>query len=362
MVKKSRWSLLNVCFLAGTLTLAAIFVPPEIIHGKELWLNLVICAVMVFCIGTSVTAGYHRLFSHRAYQARWPLRLFLLVFGAAAFENSALKWASDHRLHHRYVDTDRDPYSIQRGFWYAHWIWVMEERELPLQGVADLEKDPLVLWQHRHHFLIGAFVASLPLGAGLLMHDLWGSIVIGLLLRIVCTHHLTFLINSAAHTFGTQPYTDANSARDNVLLAPLTFGEGYHNFHHMWPGDYRNGVRWHHLDTTKWILSGFAWLGLVRKLNRVPDATIHRAQIGMTEKIMRARLTKAAPGLAEKLNSRLASARQRLDQALATFQAHRESWSSHRTEWKAIRLQHRAELRAAWEEWKMVCFQVRLAA
>jgi stearoyl-CoA desaturase (Delta-9 desaturase) len=360
MANGSRWSLLNVCFLAGTLILVAVFVPLEIIHGKGLRLHLAVCVIMVFLIGTAVTAGYHRLFSHRAYQAWWPLRLLLLVFGAAAFENSALKWASDHRLHHRYVDSDRDPYCIQKGFWYAHWTWVMEKQDHPLQGVADLERDPLVRWQHRHHFLIGAIVASLPLGAGLMTHNLWGSFVIGILLRIVCTHHLTFLINSAAHTFGTRPYTDANTARDNLLLAPLTFGEGYHNFHHMWPSDYRNGIRWHHLDTTKWLLNVLSWVGLARKLHRVPNATIERARISMTEKNMRTRLVKASPGLAEQLCSRLASARQRLDEALAGFQAQRDDWNSHRSERKAARRQYRDELHAAWEEWKAVCFQVRL--
>ena len=131
----------------------------------------------------------------------------------------------------------------------------MEEKDSDLPGVADLQKDPLIMWQHRNHFLIGAVVACIPLYLGLLTGHFWAYLVMGLSLRIVLTHHTTFLINSAAHMFGSRPYTDANSARDNWVLAPLTYGEGYHNFHHMWQWDYRNGVRWYQWDTTKWMLS-----------------------------------------------------------------------------------------------------------
>lgn len=234
MYLAKRWNLLNTTFLTGTLALALVLVPWRLATAGLRWSEALVCLAMVFAIGTAISGGYHRLFSHRAYKASWPVRFLFLCLGAAAFENSALKWASDHRLHHQHVDTDQDPYTIGKGFWYAHWTWVMEAKDHPLVGVADLEKDPLVRWQHRHHFLIGAVVATIPLWIGLGTGNVLGHLVFGLALRIVLTHHTTFFINSAAHWFGSRPYTDANTARDNWLLAPLTYGEGYHNFHHQW--------------------------------------------------------------------------------------------------------------------------------
>jgi stearoyl-CoA desaturase (Delta-9 desaturase) len=355
----SRWNILNAPFLIGTLGLAVVLVPIHMVRSQALGTELLVSFLLFAAIGLSITAGYHRLFSHRTYQANGLLKFLLLCFGAAAFQNSALRWSSDHRLHHRYVDTERDPYTIHKGFWHAHWIWVMESTSHPLQGVADLEKDPLVRWQDRHYFLIGAVVACIPLAIGLATHNLWGQFVMGVLLRIVLTHHTTFLINSAAHWFGTRPYTDANTARDNALLAPLTFGEGYHNFHHMWPGDYRNGVRWYQFDSTKWLLIALSWLGLAHDFRRVPDATIRRAKLAMEEKALRARLAKASPSVAERLQTRLAAAHVRLDQALAAFQSQRESRTA---EWKTAMLERRAELRIAWSEWKAARFLVRRLA
>ena len=375
MPKKGSWSLLNSLFLVGTLGLAAVLVPLEFKHSLAHWSEWVVLLVMISAIGTGVSAGYHRLFSHRAFQASLPVRFALLCLGAASFENSVLHWASDHRIHHRHVDEEEDPYNSRKGFWYAHWLWVLEKREHPIVGVADLQKDPLVRWQHRNHFLIGAVVTlSLPVAVGLATHNLLGCLIIGVLLRIVITHHTTFLINSAAHVFGTRPYTDTNSARDNALLAPLTYGEGFHNFHHMWQWDYRNGVRWYQWDTTKWLVRALAWVGLVKGLRRVPDAVIRKARLLMEEKALLAKLAKGRHPSSEALNVRVVRARQRLEQALSALQEHREAWDlrkaetqanlkegwlSRKAEWKATLGQHRRELKVAWMEWKAARSAVR---
>ena len=370
-----RWNVLNTSFLIGTLLLAAVALPWHLAVNGFRWSEWVICFAMVFAIGTAISAGYHRLFAHKTFKASAPVRFLLLALGAASFENSALKWASDHRLHHRHCDDlEKDPYAIGRGFWYAHWTWVMEEKEIPLSGIADLEKDPLIRWQHRHHFLIGAVVATIPLWIGLATGNLVGCLVLGLLVRIVLTHHTTFLINSAAHMFGNRPYTDANSARDNWVLAPLTYGEGYHNFHHMWQWDYRNGVQWYQWDSTKWILNAMRPTGLVREFRRVPDTVIQRARLAMEEKRLQERLMLSSPAVAESLGGRLAAARARMDLALANLHerheawlvrrvelkaqmkakgdAKAEAWRTARAEWKATMAQHRRELQLAWAEWK----------
>lgn len=377
MTEPRRWNVLNTSFLLGTLGLALVAVPWRLATAGFRWSEVLVALAMVFAIGTAISGGYHRLFSHRAYRASWPVRFVFLCLGAAAFENSALKWASDHRVHHRHVDTEADPYTIGKGFWYAHWTWVMEARELPLAGVADLEQDPLVRWQHRHHFLIGAVVTLLPLGLGLATGNLLGHLVWGVMARIVVNHHTTFLINSAAHLFGSRPYTDANTARDNWLLAPLTYGEGYHNFHHQWQWDYRNGALWYQWDSTKWLLNALGWLGLVGQFRRVPESVMTRARLQMEEKRLKARLVLASPGVASPMQARLAAARLKLDAALAALHqrheawhqkkaewrasgtARAEAWRTAKAEWRAAMALHRAELKAAWAEWRAARLEVR---
>jgi len=245
--------------------------------------------------------------------------------------------------------------------------------------VADLEKDPLIRWQHRNHFLIGAVVALTPPAVmGLLTHNLAGCLIIGLLLRIVVTHHTTFFINSAAHFFGTRPYTDTSTARDNAFLAPFTYGEGYHNYHHMWQWDYRNGVKWYQFDPTKWLIFAMAAVGLAKGLRRVPDAVIRRAKLAMEEKTLLSRLATSSRGPAsEALHQRLVSARARLDQALGRLQDQIEGWEARKSErkaqqrvawkvkkaeWKAAMAQRRAEVRVAWAEWKIARRGVRRGA
>ncbi|MDE3034045.1 MAG: fatty acid desaturase, partial [Acidobacteriota bacterium] len=282
-------------------------------------------------------------------------------------------------IHHQHVDTDQDPYEIGKGFWYAHWTWAMEAKDLPIAGVADLEKDPLVRWQHRNHFLIGAVVSLIPVGIGLATGNVWGYLVWGVLLRIVANHHTTFLINSAAHRFGSRPYTDKNTARDNWLLAPLTYGEGYHNFHHLWQWDYRNGALWYQWDTTKWLLNILAWFGLVSGFRRVSSAAMERARLHMEEKRLRERLVLASPAVATPLRLRLEAARLKLDQALASLHERHEAWQQKRSDWKAkgqaraeawreakaewkdALAQHRIELRAAWAEWRSARTEIRSA-
>jgi stearoyl-CoA desaturase (delta-9 desaturase) len=379
MTPSKRWNLLNTLFLTGTLALALVLVPWRLVVARPGWGEVGVFLVMISLVGTAISGGYHRLFSHRAYKASWPVRFLFLCFGAAAFENSALKWSSDHRVHHRHVDTDQDPYEIGKGFWYAHWTWVMEAKSLPIAGVADLEKDSLVRWQHRHHFLIGAVVSSIPLWIGLAVGNVWGYAVWGVVLRIVVTHHTTFFINSAAHMFGSRPYTDQNTARDNWLLAPLTYGEGYHNFHHLWQWDYRNGALWYQWDTTKWLLNVLAWFGLVSGFRRVSAAAIERARLHMEEKRLRERLALASPGVATPMQQRLEAARLKLDQAMAALHERREAWRLKKAEWKAkgharaeawreahaewqaSLAQHRAELRTACAEWRAARMEARSA-
>ena len=229
----------------------------------------------------AITAGYHRLYAHTTYKAHPVLQAAILFFAAAAFEQSALRWASLHRTHHRYVDTEQDPYNIKRGFFYAHMGWMMSKKPVVnYENVADLQKNPLLMNQHRYYrqwaLVAGIFV---PLFLGVVTGHLMGSILLGIAARLALVHHSTFFINSFAHSFGTFEYDAESTGKDNWFGAVLTNGEGYHNFHHRFPGDYRNGVLWHHWDPTKWMIWFLSKTGLAWGLKRTSQAVIDEAKI-----------------------------------------------------------------------------------
>jgi stearoyl-CoA desaturase (delta-9 desaturase) len=236
--------------------------------------------------GLSITAGYHRLWAHRAYEASWPVRFVLMIFGTMAVQNSILFWSAGHRNHHRFVDdVDLDPYSAKRGFWFSHMGWMLRDYpsgHLDYKNVPDLKKDKMVMFQHKHYTLLAVLTNfGIPLAIGYMSGDVWGVFLLAGLLRLVISHHFTFFINSWAHISGKQPYTDQNTARDNPVMALFTWGEGYHNFHHIFQYDYRNGVKWWHYDPTKWLIYGMSKLGLARKLRRIPRFIIEKAEVEM---------------------------------------------------------------------------------
>ncbi len=278
---------LNTLVFAITFLVAAIGVPwYGFTHGFST--GLVVALVGTICFaGISITAGYHRLWAHRTYDAHWSLRVLFALGGALAVQNSALHWASDHREHHKHVDNnDKDPYSAKRGFWYSHIGWMLREyqasRYSNYDNVKDLQQDPVVMWQHRHYLLLTLLTTiGWPVALGLMIGDVWGAIILVGFARLVINHHTTFFINSLAHIWGKQTYTDRNTARDNGVLAFLTFGEGYHNYHHIFSADYRNGIRWWQFDPTKWLIKSCSWLGLTRNLKRTNGYQVEKAKLEM---------------------------------------------------------------------------------
>jgi stearoyl-CoA desaturase (delta-9 desaturase) len=273
----------NILFLSTfhALALAAI---AWLVFGRTSPLTIALGAVWFACCGLAITGGYHRLFAHPTYNASLPVRLFYLLFGAASVQNSALKWSADHRLHHATTDTDEDPYNIRRGFWWAHigWIFYKKPGEGDPRRVKDLVADPLIVWQDRNYvWLALVFGGLVPLGLGFLWGDPIGALLVACCLRLVLQWHATFAVNSFAHWLGSQPYSRSTSARDSFLTALITLGEGYHNFHHRFQADYRNGVRWYHFDPTKWFVWTLERIGLTWDLRRTSPETIERALIAV---------------------------------------------------------------------------------
>ena len=254
--------------------------------------------VLVYFTGTAITAGYHRLWSHNSYEAHPLLRLWFALWGAAALQNTILDWCSGHRVHHRHCDDlEKDPYSAKRGFWFSHMGWMIRDypsSRVDFSNVKNLRKDPIVMWQYKYYGQIALGMNfGVPIALGLVLGDVWGMLLLAGFMRLFITHHVTFFINSLAHMWGTQPYTDENTARDNHFLAFFTHGEGYHNFHHIFQNDYRNGIKWYHWDPTKWIIKGASLVGLASNLRTVPDFKIRRAMVKMQFKRAQAKLAKA---------------------------------------------------------------------
>ncbi len=283
----------------------------------------VLFTVFAVATGFSITVGYHRLFSHRAFQAP-PLITFLsLVFGAAAFEQSALTWSTLHRDHHQYVDTERDPYNIKQGFWYAHIGWMLFWRhEATYDNVKDLTANPLVMQQHRYYALwaIGAGVL-LPLVIGAMTGHLLGAFLLSVAGRLTFIHHSTWAINSICHTFGKATYDIDVSARDHWIVAFLTNGEGFHNFHHRFPSDYRNGIRWYHWDPSKWVIMLLRWCRLAKNLYRASPHAILAARMTAQQRLLERQLAerKFSRHPHYDLSAVLAAVRERYDQLKAAL-------------------------------------------
>jgi len=273
----------NVLLFTITFLIAAIGIPWYAISVGFSTTAIVATILCLGYCGMSITAGYHRLWAHKTYDAHPFLQWMFAIGGAFALQNSALHWSSDHRVHHKFVDNnDRDPYSAKRGFWYSHIGWMLreyqKERYDDYSNVRDLQNNPIVMFQHRHYLVLVLLTnIGIPLLLGLVTGEVLGMLLSVGVLRLVLSHHFTFFINSLAHIWGSQPYTDENTARDNGILAFVTYGEGYHNFHHIFEYDYRNGIRWWQFDPTKWLIKSCSWVGLTRNLKVCPEDRIATA-------------------------------------------------------------------------------------
>jgi stearoyl-CoA desaturase (delta-9 desaturase) len=313
--------------------------------------------------GMSITVGYHRLYSHKAYTANAFFEWCILLSSALSMEMSALKWSHDHRIHHNHVDTDKDPYSIKKGFWYAHVLWLFDyKREYDESLIPDLLSNPRVVFQDRYYAFFVAGVNLAVFGFGCLFMSPLASFYFGVLLRMAMIHHSTWFINSLCHTIGSKTYARELSAVDNAILALLTFGEGYHNYHHAFAADYRNGIRWYHFDPSKWTIWICSKLGMTDKLRVINDITLQKTLVLKDKKLIIEHLEEEMGAVAAALKVELEEVSAIFEEkAAAVMLKVRELKQASTEQSEAIKLEIkslRASLKVTWDEWVALTTQV----
>lgn len=332
--------------------------------GFEWWM-LALAVVMYLLVGMSICAGYHRLFSHKSYEGSKLVQYFYAIFGAMAAQNSILIWSASHRVHHKYVDEDWDPYNINRGFWYAHILWIFRKSKTPspAQYAPDLVKNEVVMWQDRwYKFLLIGVGFGLPALVGAAFGDWFAGLLWGGFLRLAVIHHTTFFVNSLAHYMGDPRYNADVSARDNWAVALLTLGEGYHSFHHRFPADFRNGIRWYHWDPAKWFIGALRGLGLARDLRTTPPPQIQQARLAAELARLEEHLDKTEPGLASQVRLHIDAARAHLAEGFDLWRQHvKERSEGVSTKWRETRRAARMQLRESRRQWKYATRALRQA-
>ena len=258
------------------------------------WPEVVVMAGMYALAGFGVTIGYHRLLTHRAFEAPRPVRLLFAVLGSAAAQGMVIKWCAAHRRHHQRADRPGDPHSphlhggtgvrgLLRGMWHAHIGWTFEADAPDLaRSVPDLLADRALMLIDQLYLLWVALGLLLPAAALGLYTGTWGGFLSGLvwggLVRIFLMHHVTWSINSVCHVWGARPFASGDASTNNFPIAIVSLGEGWHNNHHAFPTSARHGLRWWQFDASYVVIRALSWFGLARNV-RVPSASAMDAKL-----------------------------------------------------------------------------------
>ena len=247
-------------------------------------------AVGLYCLRMhAITGWYHRFFSHRAFKTNRAWQFLWAVIGNSTFQRGPLWWAAHHRHHHRHSDEVEDTHSpLRKGFWYSHmgWIFAPINYRSRLELVPDLTKMPELVWIDRNDVIVPIVLALCAWLIGLLLahvapglHTGPWQILVWYLISTVAVAHATFTINSLAHVMGTRRFETTDTSRNNLLLALLTLGEGWHNNHHHYQSAARQGFRWYEIDISWYLLLLQERLGLVSDLKQVPQKVLDHGRV-----------------------------------------------------------------------------------
>ncbi len=234
-------------------------------------IDWIICGALYVIRMFGITAGFHRYFSHRSFKTSRGFQFILAFLGQSSAQRGVLWWASKHRQHHKYSDTEQDIHSpVQHGFWFSHVVWIFSKRGLTedYSSIKDFQKYPelalLEKWERFPPFVLAVLVWAV---AG------WSGLIVGFFVSTVLLFHGTFTINSLSHVFGKQPYVTGDHSRNNLFLAIITLGEGWHNNHHHFPSSTAQGFHWWQIDVTYYILKALSIFRIVWDL-RLPPAHV----------------------------------------------------------------------------------------
>ncbi|XP_075154655.1 acyl-CoA Delta-9 desaturase [Haematobia irritans] len=251
-----------------------------LIFAENAYIEFALSYICLFMGGMGITAGVHRLWSHRAYKAKVPLRIFLMLCQSLAFQNSIYEWTRDHRVHHKFTDTDADPHNSRRGFFFAHMGWLLCKKHPDVKekgkqiDMSDLKSDPVVMFQKKYYFIIMpicCFVLPALFPYYYLGSSLKVCFFVSSMLRYCISLHGTWLVNSAAHFYGMKPYDKNISSVNNKVVSTITFGEGWHNYHHVFPWDYKAAELGNYYNWTTAFLNLMAKIGQAYDLKTVSD-------------------------------------------------------------------------------------------
>ncbi|KAH8383483.1 hypothetical protein KR009_008892 [Drosophila setifemur] len=282
-VRSLKWVWRNIILFAYV-HLAALYGGYLIFTQAKIATTL-FAAVLYTCGMLGITGGAHRLWAHRSYKAKWPMRLILIVFNTIAFQDAAYHWARDHRVHHKYSETDADPHNATRGFFFSHVGWLLTKKHPDVKAkgkgldISDLKADRILMFQKKHYYVLmplGCFI--LPTLIPMLCWDesLICSWLVATMFRWCFQLNMTWLVNSAAHKFGGRPYDKNLNPSQNVYVSAVTFGEGWHNYHHVFPWDYKTSEWGNRVNMTTAFINLFAKIGWAYDLKSVAPDTIKR--------------------------------------------------------------------------------------
>ena len=232
------------------------------------WSAFAVCLGLFWLRMFGITAGYHRYFSHRSYKTSRAFQFVLALLGTLSVQKGVLWWAANHRVHHKYSDQEGDVHSpVRDGFWWAHVGWILADdwEETQYDRIPDMAKYPELRWLNEHYLVPPVTLAVLLFLVGGLTWLVWGFFVSTTMLW-----HSTFTINSLSHVYGSRRYETTDTSRNNVWLALLTMGEGWHNNHHRYMNSTRQGFFWWEVDASYYILTALSWVGVVWDLHQPP--------------------------------------------------------------------------------------------
>ena len=251
------------------------------------WATWIFFCVYYLISGLGVTAGAHRLWAHKAYKARMPVRILLMLFNCISFQNCILEWCRDHRVHHKFSETDADPHDARRGFFFAHMGWLMMRKhpDVLIKGrvvdMSDLKNDSVVMFQHKYYYPL-ALMCSVVIPTAIPWYfwneDMLTSFLLCGTFRYICTLHVTWLVNSAAHLFGKRPYDKTINPAENWFVSLSAIGEGFHNYHHTFPYDYAASEWGPTMNITTCFIDFCSALGLVYDRKQVSSNAITRVR------------------------------------------------------------------------------------